>query len=404
MKDVELSNKVDFIMKLGSAFHRYGTNAPRLELALTNIANSLGITGNFFSTPTYLAVSIDTEDGQVTRHIRVSPGEVNLAKLSAVDHIADEVCDGKLSIDKGIKFLDKVKLSSDRYNKTITTIAFGLTSLALAIIFGGSFIDASFAFTVGSVLGLVGMLTSKSEDFSNIFEFVAAFVCTVLAYIMKYAFPSTHFQIVLMASLIVIIPGLSLTIAMVELAAKNLVSGTARFMGAIVDFFKISFGVMAGIQTGKFFFSSLAPDMSFPLPDFWIIPAIVVGSLAFTIIFKARPKDFKWILLSGLSAIFAIKVSGWFLSGVLSIFIAGLVVGAGSNIFARIYNRPAMIPLLPGIIFLVPGSIGFRGVNLIFENKYSHGLGIGFQMFIIAITIVAGLFLANVLVNPRRSL
>jgi len=400
----DLTSKVNFILKIGSAFHRYGTNSPRLEAALTNIASSIGLNGNFFSTPTYLAISIDDEDKQITRHIRVNPGMVDLEKLCAVDKVADQVSNSKMGTEEAIRALERIKVSTSRYNKTITTIAFGLTSLALAIIFGGSFLDASFAFAVGSVLGLLASFVEKFPNYANVFEFVAAFTCTFLAFVIKSYFPSIHFQVVLMASLIVIIPGLSLTIAMVELAAQNLVSGTARFMGAIVDFFKISFGVMGGVQVGKFIYGNLPKDVSIPLPEYWIIPAIVVGSLAFTIIFKAKPRDFKWIFLSGFAAIFSIKASSFYLSDVMAVFVAGFVVGAGSNIFARVFDRPAMIPLLPGIIFLVPGSIGFRGMNLIFETKYAQGLGIGFQMFIIAITIVAGLFMANVMINPRRSL
>ena len=404
MKVEKLNKKVNFILKIGNAFHKYGTNSPRLELALTNIATFIGVKGNFFSTPTYLAISIDNNDNQITRHIRVTPGEVDLEKLCAVDQVGDLVCKGDLNISDAVQKLDQIDNAPPRYNKTISVTAFGLTSLALAIIFGGNFIDASFSFAVGSVLGVLAIFTSKATRFADIFEFLAAFICTLMAYTIKHYFPATHFQIVLMASLIVIIPGLSLTIAMVELAAQNLVSGTARFMGAMVDFFKISFGVMSGVQVGKFIYSTMAPNNSTPLPEYWIIPAIVIGSLAFTIIFKAKPKDLKWILLSGLAAIFSIKLSNLFVSDIMSIFIAGIVVGAGSNIFARVYNRPAMIPLLPGIIFLVPGSVGFKGINLIFETNYAQGLGTGFQMFIIAITIVAGLFLANVLVNPRRSL
>lgn len=404
MNSEKLNKKVNFILKVGIAYHKYGTNSPKLELALTNIANAINLNGSFFSTPTYLAISIDNAENQITRHIRVTPGEVDLEKLCAVDSVADLVCKGELNISDAVLKLNEIDNASPRYNKTITVMAFGLTSMALAIIFGGNFIDASFSFAVGSVLGILGVLTSKNERVSDIFEFLAAFLCTLLAYTLKNYFPATHFQIVLMASLIIIIPGLSLTIAMVELAAKNLVSGTARFMGAMVDFFKISFGVMAGIQAGKYIYSDMAPNISTPLPEYWIIPAIIIASLAFTIIFKAKPKDLKWILFSGLSAIFTIKLSNLFVSDIMSVFIAGVVVGAGSNIFARIYNRPAMIPLLPGIIFLVPGSVGFRGINLIFETKYDQGLGIGFQMFIIAITIVAGLFLSNVLVNPRRSI
>lgn len=398
------TEKVNFIIKIGRAFHRYGANAPRLEAILINISSKFGMRGNFFSTPTFLSVSIDTDQEQIMRSVRVSPGDVDLERLSLVDAIATSVSSGQISIREGSAELDAIEASPSIYSNSLTALAFGATSLGLAIIFNGAFSDYIISFSLGLVVGLLVIISKYSKKIAEIFEFLAAFITTISAYFLKMKYPDFHFHIVVMASLIAIIPGLNLTIAMSELATHNLVSGTARFMGAITDFFKIAFGVVLAVKLGHMWLGEYPLMQTKAISMLWYVPATLIATLSFTVIFKAKMKDFIWLFLSGSVSLGSVKFFGTLFDPVLALFIAGLFVGVGSNIFARLKQRPAMIPLLPGIIFLVPGSIGFKSLNLIYETKYVQGLGGGFQMVMLTMTIVASLFLANVIVNPRRSL
>ena len=51
----------------------------------------------------------------------------------------------------------------------------------------------------------------------------------------------------ILASIIVFIPGLSITTALEEITARNLVSGTAKLFDALVSLFKQFFGVVMGL-------------------------------------------------------------------------------------------------------------------------------------------------------------
>lgn len=399
-----LQEKVNFIIKIGSAFHNYGTNAPRLEAALTKIAHHLDLNGNFFSTPTYLSISIDDGEEQTSRNARVNPGDVNLEKLSDIDDIAVKVCENKLSISAAREQINTVNSRPLAFSNSLIIFAFALTSSSLAVIFNGSYKESLISFLIGATVGVLAIVARKSDKISDSFHFIAAFSCTLLAYFFKIIHPQIEFQILVMSSLIAIIPGLSLTIAITELASKNLVSGTARIMGAGIDFFKISFGVLMGAQAGVYLFGEYSLYTATPLPDLYIVPATIMASASFTVIFNAKLIDFRWILVSGILALGTLKLGSLFLSPVISLFIAGLFVGSASNIFARLRNQPAMIPLLPGIIFLVPGSIGFKGLNLLIQSHSVEGIAVATQSLLMAITLVAGLFAANIVVNPRRSL
>ncbi|MDE1960911.1 MAG: threonine/serine exporter family protein, partial [Xanthomonadaceae bacterium] len=58
----------------------------------------------------------------------------------------------------------------------------------------------------------------------------------------------------------------------------------------------------------------------------------------------------------------------------------------------------------PGIILLVPGSVGFRTLSLMFERDVYLGLDMGFTLLAILVALVAGLLFGDLLVAPRRSL
>jgi len=78
-------------------------------------------------------------------------------------------------------------------------------------------------------------------------------------------------------------------------------------------------------------------------------------------------------------------------------------VGSASNIFSRLLDRPSQVLVVPGILLLVPGSIGYRSLNAMMEREVVSGIETAFSMLVIAVSLVAGLLMSNA-VTPRRSL
>jgi uncharacterized membrane protein YjjB (DUF3815 family) len=88
----------------------------------------------------------------------------------------------------------------------------------------------------------------------------------------------------------------------------------------------------------------------------------------------------------------------------LGAFIGGLAVGLFANFYARFRKHPAALISMPGLILLVPGSIGFRGIASLVHKDTLAGISATFDMFMIAIALVSGLLLANIFLPPKRSL
>jgi uncharacterized membrane protein YjjB (DUF3815 family) len=59
---------------------------------------------------------------------------------------------------------------------------------------------------------------------------------------------------------------------------------------------------------------------------------------------------------------------------------------------------------MPGIILLVPGSLGFRSFNFAFERDVMLGLDTAVAVITALIALVAGILVGNLLVSPRRNL
>ena len=87
-----------------------------------------------------------------------------------------------------------------------------------------------------------------------------------------------------------------------------------------------------------------------------------------------------------------------------SAFVGGLVVGCGSNLFAILFQRPAMVLSLPMIILLVPGSVGYQGLSFFFEDNPIDAISTIFKTVSIGMALVAGSYVGNIVVPPKRAL
>ena len=67
-------------------------------------------------------------------------------------------------------------------------------------------------------------------------------------------------------------------------------------------------------------------------------------------------------------------------------------------------DRIAMVPLVPGLLLLVPGSMGLRSMTSMLERDVVSGIDTAFAMILVSVSLVAGLLMANASVPPRRDL
>lgn len=401
--------KIRFIMLLARALHMYGASADRIETALYVLSQKLNIRADYFSLPTSLIANFkvgdnsDIED-EFTRMLRLEPGDINLEKLYFADKTVDDVVDGIISIDEGIHYLNHLIERPSLHSSRVFNLSLVCLTTSACIVLGGSWIDAAFSGFAGLMIALFRS-EIKGERIDTIAEAIFAFVTAFLAfYCLKYI-PELHPEVIILSVLLYFVPGLSLTTGIGEIASQNLTSGTARLMGAIVILLKLCFGVYLGSVMAKNFVDT-GHVASHPIEhaSLVIFLAVFVLSFSFTIVFQARWRDSLWVLFAGLSSFFVQKVLVSLLGKIAATLVTGTYIGAGANLYARLCKKPSMIFSLPAIILLVPGSVGYKSLDLFFGQNTIMAVNTMFQTLVLCIALVAGTYFGNLIIGPKRSL
>ena len=396
---------VSFVLELGRALHRAGYAAQRLEDSLGAVSDRLGLPNHqFFSTPTSIMASFGPLGLQRTHMLRVEPGGVNLGRLAALEQVALDVAQGRTLPADGTAAITRITSAPPPYGPGLTTLASGVVSGAATQFLGGGAREIVVAAVLGLGLGVLALLVSGRAPLVRVFEPVAAFLVSAGAMGLARAAGPVSVLLATLGGLIVLLPGLTLTVAMSELATRNLASGTARLSGAFMTFLAIAFGVALGYRLGAAVFGVLPAATPTPVPGWSPWLAMLAAGLGFVVVLRAEARDAPWIVAIGGLGVLGGRFGAATLGVELGTFAGALAVGLASSAYERWTQRPAAVVSVPGILLLVPGSVGFRGLTSLLERQAVVGIETIFGMIITAVALVAGLLLAAAIApEPRLS-
>ncbi len=402
---------IAFVLELARALHEHGTPAHRLESALAAIARRLDLRAEFFSTPTSLMVGFGEIVDQRVHLLRIEPGKPNLGHLSRLDAITREVSEGTLSAADGVHRIRALDSEPPRWPVWLQLLGFVFASGAVAVFLRVRVGEVLVAALLGALTGTIAMYAGRSDNWRNVIEPLAAFLVTTLAFVVAVMSHSENGYLTSLAGLVILLPGLTFTVALIELSSRHLASGTARLSGALVVFLGLGFGLALGAKLGANVGGALRdvvgphaldwlPRARLPLWTEWM--ALLVAPLAFTVLLNAEAKDAGWIVLASVTAYLTSRFAGASMGEELGAFLGAFVVSAGSNIIARVGRRAALVTVVPGLLILVPGSIGFRSVTSLLGQQVEVGVATAFRLLIIGISLAAGLLAGSLVYSGNR--
>ncbi|MFC4726825.1 threonine/serine ThrE exporter family protein [Coralloluteibacterium thermophilus] len=403
----------EFVIELARRLHAYGTTAQRLEGGLVKVAQSLGLRCEVWSNPTGMVLSfgggLGPEGGpENTRVLRMEPGDVDLRKLCAVDAIAEDVLAQRIDLAAGAAALRALDAPEPRWHQALTAVCFGLAAASVAGILRAGMNELVVAGLIGLVIGTLYVLGASRPRLLESLDALAALVATSLAMLAASLLP-VSLTTVVVASLIVLMPGMMMTNAMSELTSNNLISATSRFASAVATLLKLGFGTVVAVQTARLFGWTPASGEIVPLPAWSEWVALGVAGFAFAVFFKAQLRD--WPLVMGAVALgYGVTRGVGILLDVAptgfayGVFVAAMTVAVASNAYARWFNRPGALIRVPGIILLVPGSTSFRSLNFLLDNEITLGTDTALALLNALLALMGGLMFGNLLVPARRHL
>lgn len=397
-----------FIVKLGKMLHRYGTPSFRLEAHLNEVAAYLNVNASFISTPTSLTFVLwsNKHEDEYNHSARVQPGELDLGSLARTDELVSALIAGKLDLIEADERLSEIESQEAFLHPLGMMLAYSVSTGTFAILMGASLLDALTSFVIGSVMYLFVYWSKRSRRVTIMLEPAVALVSGVMACAIAHYFQiGININLVVLSSIIVFIPGLALAIGLAELSNRNVVSGTARVMDALMQLFKLYFGAFLGITLGLALFSEVPQQVSQTLPAWALFVAVTLLCCALVPIFNIRLKHAPFAVACGFVGFFGSYWASSYLQFGLGTFVGAFAVGLFANVFARFANVPSIVVLMQGLIVLVPGSKTYIGLNsFVSGHDFVQAEHVGQETFVMFMSLVAGLIFANVVLPSRKAL
>lgn len=404
-----IKQKCSFLKKLSEMLHRYGTPAFRLETHLNMVAAHLGLDGYFLVSPTTLTFCLwlkGEPDGEVYNYsMRVQPGDLDLGSLAKTDALVNDLIGGVCSLERAKDGLNAIETSSPPYSSSITLLAFMILGGAFSVLMRASWHDVFWSSVFSAVAYGFVYWSGKSPRIASMLEPLATTVVAFCAVGISHLDPGINQPLVVLSSIIIFVPGLSLTVALRELAARDLLSGTARLMDALMVLFKLFFGSILGSAIGVLLWGDVIAADDQHVPTWAVWPAVLMLACCLSVVFKARLSDSPWGIASAVLAfgVSTVVTTAWGLT--LGAFLGAMAVGIYANLFARWKNAPAALVTLQGIVVLVPGSKVYVGLDSVISGQQIVAIEqAGVQSFLLFMSLVAGLVFASAIVEPRKSL
>jgi uncharacterized membrane protein YjjP (DUF1212 family) len=400
--------KERLLVALAGALHEHGTPAHLLEESLARVARAVGLpSAQFLSTPTAMHVSLGEGSAQRVQLLRASAERVDLDAIVELDAIVDALVAGRLEVAAAARRVAALRAREPRHGPRAMRWATAAASAAAVVFLGGGGLELVVAAILGLGVSTLAQATERHPRARGMHAPLAAFLVSVVVTLLGTALPGLGQSVVLIGALVMLVPGLTLTVAMTELASGHVMSGTARLAGAMTLMLTMLFGAALG--------GSLVQALAIGWPEPWWVPslplppgtwlaAIAVATVAFTVLLGARPRDAGWIALACGLSYGAARVGAHALGAELGAFLAAATVGVASNLFARGLRRPATLLRLPGLLLLVPGSLGFRSLGSLLAADTVAGTDGLFRAALVTVALAVGLFAADLLLPPRRSL
>jgi uncharacterized membrane protein YjjP (DUF1212 family) len=403
--DEEFVPACDFVTQLVSQAHEYGTSYIRLQNFISQLPQLFGFHGVMLATSPLLFFEFwrqgDAEPRRVT--LQSPEGTFNLAKLSELGVLVNELSEGKVSIDQGVARLKQIDTLQPPYKNSVVGFGYALCGAGFAVLLSANWIDVIFAALLSLVVYGITLMAGKSHWLADRLNFTSALTVAILANLLAILFPGSDAFIVSLCAVIVLVPGLSLTLGTAELVSKIVISGINRLVDGILVTGALVIGNVIGSSIVQALWSVPPPDTATDRPLWIIFTSIIVLMLALAFVFEVWPRDLGWVILAGVLAYAGVLFGGQ-LGNWQGSFLGALILGLYTTLFVSRLHRPGSVVMLPGIMILVPGVAAYFGLTTLQTSGIIGAIPAVWAVFVQIIAIMGGLFVAASILPQKSSL
>lgn len=394
-----------FLRAVAKALHAGGAPAQDLERHIGDLGAKLGVNANCFALPTMLSLTVVKDDGgQRVQLLRVPPSDYNMVRLIELEKLV-ATFPGPDAIEDAMAEVERIATARPPWTTPMVIFCGGLLSATAAVLFKGGVVEMVCGGIVGTLFVVSYLLLSRWRRLGPVLPVILCALAAVEAQALSQYFTHQEVFITVLSGIVLMLPGFTTTVALSELATQNLLAGSGRLAGAFILMVMMGAGVAIGTSLGNSLLPAVATGTGTILPAGAVWLSVAGLGISFMGVLQAPFRSapvvvgaclMSWSVMSAVSAHY---------NDIAGAFCAAFAVGFAGHLYQLVSKRPAMLFQVPGLLTLVPGSVGFRGLNALIEQDFLKGIKITTDMVLTATALAVGILLANglspFLPNPR---
>lgn len=394
---MDYNTLLDMATDLGYELAMCGAETFRVEESISRVLASYGVEAEVFAIPSYLMVSIITEDGKpITRMRRIGLHGNDLDSVEKFNGLSRAICNRRPEPREGLKWLDYVRAKRLKYSTAMRFLGYFLGAGGYGLFFGSSLVD-------GLCAGICGMLVGFADQIMNdlkanqFFRTIAeSFLLALLAYAMGALGIAQNPDAVTIGALMNLVPGLLFTNAMRDIIYGDINSGVNR----IVQVFLVAVAIALGTAVAWNVASTLwGVPVSASAIDYPVLSQCLfsfIGCVGFAILFNIHGPGGLLCALGGAVAwaiyCIALELGG---SEILAYFWGALLASFYSEIMARIRKYPAISYLVVSVFPMIPGAGVYYTMNYAVRGDMDMFAAQGMYTAAIAGIMAVGILLGS---------
>lgn len=396
MNEQTLARLALFLRDLGQALHVSGAPAHDLEAAMKEIGARLGARVEGFAVLTFLALTVVA--GEHTRRVellRLPPYDYNMARLIALDALCREIS----SVDHLDDYAEQIATIMQQpppWSGWRFVVMGFLLSASVALLLRGGWVEMLCGGVIGMFFVAGYLQCARIPRLGPAVPVILCALAAMGAQGLAYFFPQQVPFISAVAGIVLLLPGFMITIAMSEIATQNYLAGTGRLTGAFVLLFLMGAGLAIGTQLSLAWLPAVPQPASIAALPGWAIWAAIAGlGVSLLAVLQAPWSSINVSVGACLLAWAVYSLVDARMGNVVGAFAGALAVASAGHLYQYLSKRPAALVQIPGLITLVPGSMGFRGVHALIEQDSAAGISLMTDMVMTGAVLAVGLLLAD---------
>jgi uncharacterized membrane protein YjjP (DUF1212 family) len=402
-KRTEESDLLICLRKIGKGMIASGVSVGVVENTLTEIAMAYGMECEIVALPNVVLIQLDhSSRGQVEFAVQRLT-TLQLDQVSELAEMIDQVRQKKIPLDQASRQMDRILAKPPRFKPAVGVLGYFLSCVGLTMLFRPDPRSLLISGAMGILVGLMLWGFQKMPRFNLLLPVIISTVVSTLIFYLTgqgYIYGPAN---LLVAPLVIFLPGSLLTTGMIELASMHILSGSARLIYGVAMLMLLFMGIAVGLNLSNLPTYQVYAYEAVVFP--WWAPFL--GTLLFGfgtfVRLSGANRDLFWMLVVLYVAMLGQALGDYLINPYFGAFFGATLMALSSELIGRSPRRtPAVVSQVLAFWFLVPGSRGLLSVtSLLTKDIQSAAIGLG-QMVILIIAITLGVLLGTLIISPQK--